>query len=585
MRSPTQHLRPRSVIFSTFLLAVVLLYGYPLIMLVVGAMRTGQPGTPGSWSLRAFPEAYGSGDTWETFKNSVIFAGAVQIIGITLAFVLAWLVTRTNTPLRKIVTFMMVAAFAIPPLFFAISWGLMTSSGGIMTRILGVNSSGDPVFTAYSWTGLIGVSALKTTSVMYLLLLGPVRAMNRSFEEASRIAGARRLQTMMNINLPMLLPLISGLFILGFVHSLGQLDAPLILGMPADIWVFPTEIYNHLAQTPIRYDVASALALLLVALILVLILMQKRLVGMKDYAGITGKGYVAARQDIGKWKWLGTGLICAYAVIGFILPLAQLAVGSFQSVLGVSGSFTFDNYRALFENDEIVQAIMNTLTVGLIGGFVASCLGLIVSYLAIRGRSWTSSLPDLLVWVVVAVPGLVLALCVSWAYLSLPVLKELFGSIWLVLIALIITVSPVAARAISGAVTQIAVELEESARVSGARPIRMIRSVVLPLVISSFLSGWFITGVVAAGNLDIPILLSSPDSVTVSLLVYDYYTQIGNASLAAALLCLMLLFFVAGIALITVIRLTLRAALRRNSARRATRPTTDSAELTLVKPS
>lgn len=160
-------------------------------------------------------------------------------------------------------------------------------------------------------------------------------------------------------------------------------------------------------------------------------------------------------------------------------------------------------------------------------------------------------MPELIVWAVVAVPGIVLALAITWAYLSVPGLRNLYGSIWIVLIALVIVVTPIAQRATSGPVGQLGVELEEAARVSGASGARMMGTIVIPLIGPTFIASWFITGIMAAGSLDIPILLSTSRTETVSLLVYNYYTQLGNGSLAAALLLVLLgLLAVGGVALV-----------------------------------
>lgn len=81
-----------------FLLFICAFFGYPLAMLVYGAFRSGQPGIEGSFGPAGFVDAYGDSATWETLWASVMFAVAVQAIGIIGGFVFAWISTRTNTP-------------------------------------------------------------------------------------------------------------------------------------------------------------------------------------------------------------------------------------------------------------------------------------------------------------------------------------------------------------------------------------------------------------------------------------------------------------------------------------------------------
>lgn len=522
-----------------FLLLILAVFGYPLLMLVYGAFRSGQPGGPGEMGLQGFVDAYGDPATWDTLWASVLFGLAVNAIGIVGGFVFAWLAARTTMPGRRLITPVMVIVFAIPSLFFAMSWGMLTSPNGLLTEALGRNDAGQPLFDAMSWTGLILVAALKAIAVMYLLLLGPVRALNRSQEEAALLSGASKLRLFVDINIPLLIPTITGLLILGFVNSLGQLDIALLLGVPAGIYVFPTQIYDFLSTSPIRYDSASALALMLIVLIYVLVGLRSKLVGNKNYVTVTGKNYRIQPEDIGPWGWVGVVLFAGYAVTALVLPLIQLLVSSFQPVMGVEG-FTTRHYEQLFDTRTVITALQNTFLVGIVAGFVATALAVCISYIGLRSASRLARVPELVVWAVIAVPGIVLALAITWAVLSVPGLSSLYGTIWIVLFALVIVVTPIAQRATSGPVGQLGKELEEAARISGASPVTMMTTVVVPLIGPSFIASWFITGIMAAGSLDIPILLSNAKTQTVSLLVYNYYAQLGDGSRAAALLIVLL---------------------------------------------
>lgn len=556
-------------------LFIAFFFGYPLVMLIYGAFRSGQPGADGSFTLDGFVNAYGDPATWQTLYNSVLYALGALVIGLVIGFILAWLSTRTNMPGRQIIPVIMLVVFAIPSLFFAIAWGMLTSPTGLLTQWFGMSADGKPNFDAYSWAGLILVSGFKSVSLFYLLLIGPVRALNRSMEEAARLSGASQRRLFTDVNLPILLPTISGLVILAFVNLLGQLDVALILGVPVDIYVFPTQIYNYLATTPIRYDSASALALLLIAIIYFLVFVRSKAVGKRSYVTVTGKAYRIERDDIGAWKWAGLAFTVVYALIALVLPLAQLVIGSLQPVLGVVG-VTFRHYEQLFTNSAVLEALQTTFVVGIVGGFAATVIAVVITYIGLRYKSWLAKMPEQIIWAVIAVPGIVLALAITWAYLTVPGLKALYGSIWIVLIALVIVVTPIAQRATSGPVGQIGVELEEAARTSGAGPIRTVVTVVIPLIRPTFFASWFVTGIIAAGNLDVPILLSSVRTQTVSLLVYNDYTQLGNGSRAAALLLVLLM----SLALLGALLFGASALWRRLRQQRGRQPLTPSAAST-----
>lgn len=551
-----------------FLLLILAVFGYPLFMLVYGAFRTGQPGTPGTFGPQGFVDAYGDPATWETLWASVFFGVSVNLIGIVFGFVFAWLAARTTMPGRRLITPVMVTAFAIPSLFFAISWGMLTGPTGMLTQILGTGPDGAARFDALSWTGLILVAALKAIAVMYLLMLGPVRALNRSQEEAALLSGASKVRLFIDVNIPLLIPTLTGLAILGFVNSLGQLDIALILGVPAGIYVFPTQIYDFLNSTPIRYDSASVLGLMLIVIVYLLVGLRAKIVGKKNYVTVTGKNYRIQPEDIGPWGWVGLVVFAGYAFTALVLPLVQLLISSFQPVMGVTG-FTTRHYERLLDTRSVLTALQNTFVVGIVAGFLATALAVLISYVALRSTSRLARLPELIVWAVVAVPGIVLALAITWAVLAVPGLNQLYGTLAIVLIALVIVVTPIAQRATSGPVGQLGKELEEAARIAGAGPVKMLTTVVVPLIGPSFIASWFITGIMAAGSLDIPILLSTARTQTVSLLVYNYYAQLGDGSRAAALLIVLLVSLALMAVLVALVGKVLKARQQRTTRKRA----------------
>src|SRR5690606_23452457 len=114
-------------------------------------------------------------------------------------------------------------------------------------------------------------------------------------------------------------------------------------------------------------------------------------------------------------------------------------------------------------------------------------------------------------------------------------------------------VVPIAMRGLQPAILQNNRELEEAARVSCARPWRVVMQVVLPLILPSFLAGWFVVAIVISGNLAIPVLLSSVHSPTVPLLVYELHTQ-GDTSRAAALFVVVLGTLLIGLVLVALLR-------------------------------
>lgn len=552
----------------------LLAFVWPVAMLAYGTLRTAPPGQGGRWSTSGLTSALSSGAVWHSFLNSLILSATTVILSTALAVYLAWLVTRTRTPLRQIVTPTAVLIFAVPPLFYTLSWAMLGQQpGGIIDKALQAVFGATPV-NVQSWYGMIAVSVLGATAAEYLLLLGPFRALNPSLEEAALVCGASRLRCFLQIELPALGPSILGVLILGFVLGMGLLTAPLLLGEPAGIYVLPTEIYRLIeGQTPADYAGASTLSLLLVLVVLALVAAQSRVLGRRKFITVTGKSSHREPIDIGGWKWPGMLVIALFALIALVLPLGQFVLGSFESYFGVYSHFTTSNYSAVLQQPSTTQAFTTTMTVAVVAGFAATLLGVLIALVAQRSESRLRWLPEVCVWLLWAVPGITLSLGIIWAYLSVPGLRSLYGTQWIVLLALIVGTTPIASRAVSGPIGQIARELEEASRTSGASAFRATTGILVRLIAPSFAVSWFLTGIVASGNLDIPILLASPTNQTVPLLAYELYNN-GSLAQAAATFCVLIGFIAAVLAIGIVTRLLL--------ARRRTRMRSASADLNLL---
>lgn len=537
------------------LLMSAFLFVLPLVMLAVGAFRNAPPGAPALWSVDAFVRTYTDPESYRTLGNSVLLAGAGTVIGTVVALVLAFLVTRTTTPLRRLVTPAMVFVVALPPLFYAISWGMLGNPtiGLINTTWRSITGGDGTLFNASSWAGLVVVLAVKGAGFSYLLLLGPFRAIDRSLEEAAQVSGAGRLRTVLGIDLAVLAPAITGVAILSFVIGLEAFDVPLFLGTPVGIEVFSTQIYGYITdRSPADYGGASALSLVLVVVVLALVVLQWRILGRRQYTTVSGKSYRTEPWDVGGSRWAGTAFIVIYLLVGIALPLLQLVLGSLQPFFGGGGGYSTINYQELFADSTAVTALRSTLTVALVGGLTAMVLALSIVYALTHNKTRLGKILEIFTWLPYAVPGVVLSLGIAWTYVSIPGLRQLYGSLLVLGAGLVVAVIPIATRALHPALLQINRELEEASRVSGASPWRMALGIVLPLIMPSFLAGWFVVAIVISGNLAIPILLSSTQRPTVPLLVYQLYTQ-GQTSQAAALFVVVLGGLLIGLVLVAAL--------------------------------
>ena len=511
--------RPRrrapSLPMLSLLAVVAVLFVWPVAMIFVGAFRGTPPGEPAAWSFDPILSVYTDPETYATLRNSLGMAFVVTLLSKSLGLYFAWVVSRTDARLRRLVSPVMFVVLATPPLFFAIAWATLGNDPVGLLNVWGERFLGGvwPTVNVESWQGLLFVAALKSVPAGYFLTLGPFLALNRSAEEAAFVSGASRVKVFFRVHLPMLAPAYLGAVILGFVVSLEYFDIPLALGVPAGFRVFSTRVYEYMNNYTVpHYAEASALSLTILVILLILLVVQARVTGNKDYATVTGKVQSNAPWKMGAWRWVIDATILGYVLLAVGLPLAQLVVSSFQPFFGIYDRWSTANYEALLNDPETLAAIRTTAILTFGGGFAATVIALLIAYCAHRGSTLVRRLLTFSTWLPWTVPGPTLALGLLWAYMSFGPLASLYGSLTLLLLGIIVAVSPMAMRAVEPALKQLGPELEEAAWVSGASRGRTLVQIVFRLVTPSFMAGWVLAGVIASGNLAIPLLLASVEN-------------------------------------------------------------------------
>lgn len=524
----------------------------PALMIVLGAFKTEMFGTGGEYTPRMFLEVITAPRTHSVVMQTVGMGLATILLSTLLAVTFAAIYVKTNTPLRQAIPTMMFIVIATPGLFLAIAWGLLgnKNTGMLNEFLVTLFGDGANLINAESWWGIVFVSSMRLIALQFFLLLGPFIAMDRSLTEAARTSGAGPLRTFFQIEIQMLAPAITGAMILGFVLFLESFDAPQILGVPAGIFVIPTEIYSYLSNsTGPLFAQASSISVLLMIVLIVLVFIQIKVLGRRSFITVGGKESRSLRQNVGAWRWLYSGLIVLFALLTIILPMIQLIRVSVSPFLGASSGFSLDNYESVLTSSKMISGYWNTIVTAMLGALLALAAATAFSWAARFKAGILSKLIEFSQWLGLAMPGLILGLGVLWLFLGIPPLASLYGSQFLMLFALFIATIPLASRTTTAAMAQIPKSLEEAAWIAGSSRYKAIWDIIIRLMMPSLISGWLLCFVVICGILSIPLLLSTPGSNYLAVEIYRSYVE-GQAPTAAAAALLMIGSFlvVAGIA-------------------------------------
>ncbi|MFV0375158.1 ABC transporter permease [Microbacterium sp.] len=530
-------------LWSSFVAALTLIFVYPVSMIVIGAFRDGLPSDDLPFTLAELATSFAASETWTTLANSVILVLVCGVISVTGGGLFAWIAANTNVPGRRLLTPLMAINLFVPPLFHTLGWIMLgNAQNGLINQLARFLGTPGSVIDIQTWGGLILLMSLGYMPFAYLLMLGAFKNRDQALDEAAAVSGAGTVRTFFTITVPSIGPAITGAAILIAVLVFQSFDGPQLIGRQAGIYVFSTQIYRYVRdEVPAKYGQAFALSLVLIVLVLVLFLAQRWLLRGRSYTTLTGKTSRREPQELGPVRWLLFAMILGFMLLNLVLPLFAMILGSFQPIFGVTSTgFTLDNYARLITDPVLSSSLSLTAWLAIVGGFGSIAISLLTTYVVARRSGFLKAYTSFSVWIPWALPGLVLALAYMFAVLAVPAFRSLYGTAVLMTLVLIVATIPVSSRIAEGALAQLSPELEEAGRISGAGPLRVLITIVLRLVIPSFLAGWFLSALFISGNLAVPMLLAPPGLQPVSLTAFQLFL-LGDLASGAALFMIILL--------------------------------------------
>ena len=541
-RDPTiATLWSRLAAYQTLLLAAVLIVVLaalvlpPFVFLLKASVVDAQRG--GEWSLANFEAVLGSRRFLVTSANSLVFAAGSAVVALGIGWTTAWIVERTNTPLKPLAYLTAIISLGTPYILYVTAWLLLLGKAGPINQLYRtLTGTSDVLINVYSMPGMIMVEGFLWSPLAFLLVGATLRNANPELEEAARVSGAGTWMTIRRVTLRLSLPSILALAMLVFIRAIEAFEVPALVGLPGRISVLTTDIYgNMVAQAPPDIGGASALSVLMLALVLVLLAIYGRLSRHAErFATITGKGFRPRPFDLGRLRYLAAGILVLNFLLLLAVPIAMLAWVSllpfYQPISTAALALvTLDNYRTVFSPDH-VGLIANTLLVAVATATLAVALTFLAAWLAVR-RAPGGWIVERLATIPLVFPGLILGIAVMQLFLHLPI--PLYGTLGILIWAFVINYLPYGMRYSAAGMLQIHRELEESAEMCGASPLMRLRRIVAPLLAPALLAGWLFIFLMAARVLSLAILLSGPRSQTMAVTLFDLWTNGQGTELAA----------------------------------------------------
>jgi iron(III) transport system permease protein len=530
----------------------------PLGLLVLGSFSTAKlPGeiTLDSLTFENYRAVWGNPATYAVFSNTLIYAGGAVTIGVPVALSLAYLVERTNLPLKIVVYAGVTLCIAMPGMLQSMAYVLMFSPkigfiNKLLMNVLGLESA---PLNIYTLPGMALVESLRLVPTAFLMMVPLLRRMDPSLEDAAAVSGARPLSTIRRITSRLMLPGIIAVVIYQLVSALEVFEVPSILGTPAGIYVFSTRIYAtlHMAAALPDYGKADALGILYLVVAVVMTVLYLKVIGKAErFSIVTGKGYRPRLMELGLWRWPAFGLVMFYLLMAIVLPFLVLLYMSFLPFLQVPSERAFKmmswrNYQTVFDTDLIGHIVGNTLIMTATVATATVILSFLISLVVVRSKFWGRKLLDQLVFMPHAIPGMVMGLAFLWLFLKLDQSGlPIFGSIWSMAIAFTLSFVAYGTRTMNAAILQIHRDLEEAALMNGAKYWRAFLRVFVPLLLPSIAGLWIWAVLHAVRVAGLPLILfQGQRNQVLAVLIWNMWTdgEVGTVGALATMLILFLL--------------------------------------------
>ncbi|HEY1824376.1 MAG TPA: iron ABC transporter permease [Acidimicrobiales bacterium] len=477
--------RPKALVaLSALVLAALSL---PLIFLLLEASDAG---TSKVWHL------IWRGLTATLLWNTVRLTVAVTLLCAIIGTLLAYCVERTDLPGRHVWAVLVVIPFAIPDFVVSFGWNSL-----------------------FSWVsgfhGAVIVMTLAVYPLVYLPVAASFRGADTGQEEIARSLGASRLSVFVRITLGQARrSILAGCLLVSMV-ILAEYGAFEILGYRT----FTTEIYSEFS---VGFDPASACALSLVIVLLsVAVMLGEGALGGARHVSRSGRGVAPVRRRVTLGPWTAPVLALFSALV-----LAALGVP-----VGSAIYWMFEGGPALIGGASLLSSALYTALYGAAAALLATLMALPVALLVLRRPSKWARLLSRSTFLLLAMPGLVVALALtyfseqhadSFGYQSAPML----------IVAYALMFFPLALVGVRASLSQAPVALEEVAGSLGVTRFEVLRRVTMPLVGPGLAAAFCLVFLSCVTELTATLVLIPTGTTTLAWQFWAYETNLSYGQAA-----------------------------------------------------
>lgn len=328
--------------------------------------------------------------------NSFVSTAIATIITVILAYVVAWLIERSNIKFKGIFGILFVLPMLIPSISNGMGLVILFGNNGVITKMLNISMS------IYGLQGIVMGSVLYAFPVAYLMFADVMKYENASPYEAADVLGINKFHRFWSITLPYLRkPLISIVFSI-FTLIITDYGVPLMVG--GKYTTIPVVMYQEvIGQLDFGKGAVYGCILLIPAVIAFVI---DLLNNDKGNTGFVTTKFNPNNNTV--VKVIGY-LLCIVVSFWVLLPIFSFVIMGFAKNYPSDMTFTFENIEKAIRL-KADSYLTNSIVIALIVSIIGVTVSFMTAYMTSRMKSSASRFLHLSSITSAAVPGVVLGL-------------------------------------------------------------------------------------------------------------------------------------------------------------------------------
>lgn len=251
---------PVALIFHT-LVVIFMLAPLAIVCLVAFTPENTLSLPTNGFSLRWFDAVFHHPDFVQSFWNSLWLAVLSATLAVMLAVPASLAITRWEFPGRGFLNALFLSPLIIPHLVLGVA----------MLRLFAI------VGAAGSFGWLVAAHIVIVTPYVMRLLIAAISGFDRSVEQAAFSLGASEATVFRRVTLPMILPGVTGGWLIAFINSFDELTMSIFITSPSTV-TLPVRMYMYATES--IDPMMAAVSALIIGITAVAVLLLDRVYGL-----------------------------------------------------------------------------------------------------------------------------------------------------------------------------------------------------------------------------------------------------------------------------------------------------------------